>query len=113
VPLNPLAIFRVADPELITMATERTVRTVVLNVPTYSSERGLWRELDDGHFSVELVGDDVNLRGDRQGLVWLAVQLLALAGEGVPDGYHHHIDRTSGELTEDSRNLIIEYDADM
>lgn len=89
------------------------VRTVMLDVPVYSAERGLWRELDSGHVSVDLVGDDVNLCGDRQGLVWLAVQLLALAGEEVPDGYHHHIDRADGELAEGSRSLIIEYVAEL
>jgi hypothetical protein len=88
-------------------------RTVVLEVPAYSAARGLWRELGDGHVSVELLGEDVNLRGDREGLVWLATQLLALAGEDVPDGYHHHIDRSAGELAEGSRNLIVEYDAEL
>ncbi|WP_157631924.1 Imm32 family immunity protein [Catelliglobosispora koreensis] len=94
-------------------SAQRPVRMLVLEVPAYSDERGLWRELDDGHVSVDLVGEDVNLRADRSGLVWLATQLLALAGEDVPDGYHHHIDRVSGELAEGSLNLIIEYDADL
>ena len=89
------------------------VRKLSLEVPAYSDDRGLWRELDDGHVSVELVGEDVYLRGDREGLVWLATQLLALAGEHVPNGCHHHIDRAGGELAEGSRNLIVEYDADL
>jgi hypothetical protein len=93
------------------MPIEQPVRTVVLDVPAYTSERGLWRELGDGRLSVAVAGDEVTVRGDREGLLWLAVQLLALAGEGVPDGYHHHIDRETGELTAESSNLIIEYAA--
>jgi hypothetical protein len=82
-------------------------RRVTIEIPTYSRGRGLPRLWPDRYsLKVEIRGGYVNISGDSQGLRGLATQLLALAEEGVPDGYADDLDDL-GELDVGSSQLTI------
>jgi hypothetical protein len=82
-------------------------RPVTIEVPTYSSSRGLPRLWPDEYsLKVEIHGGYVNISGDPRGLRGLAAQLLALAEDEVPNGYADDLDDL-GELDAGSVQLTI------
>ena len=58
--------------------------------------------------TVELVGDEVVLRGDPAGLRDLARWCMALADPGAPDGTHVHLGPKTVPLSDRSLPLLIE-----
>jgi hypothetical protein len=83
-------------------------RDETLSVPVYENATGLPRRWPTEYaLKVELLPQAVSIRGDASGLRGLAVQLLALAGAGVPSGYHCHLDGATGELDPESIELVV------
>jgi hypothetical protein len=78
-----------------------------INIPEYSGE-GLRSEWEDG-FEIEVKsdGDSIFILANKAGLVSLAKQLLTLAQDNVPSGFHFHFDDYNS-LEEGSTELIIE-----
>jgi hypothetical protein len=82
-------------------------RVVTVKVPIYAPDRGLPRLWPDRYaLKVEMHERYVSIVGDASGLRGLAVQLLALAEDGVPAGYADDLDDL-GELDIDSIQLTI------
>lgn len=87
-----------------------STREVVVAVPVYDAVRGLNRAWPQNYrlrFDVTPHGE-VIIRGDKAGLRGLAVQLLALAEQDVPDRYHHRIDDFMLEVDRGSLPVRIE-----
>jgi hypothetical protein len=87
-----------------------STREVVVSVPVYDAVRGLSRTWPANYrlsFEVTAHGEVV-IRGDKAGLRGLAVQLLALAEQDVPDRYHHRIDDFMLEVDRGSATVRIE-----
>jgi hypothetical protein len=87
-----------------------STREVVVSVPVYDPVRGLSRTWPANYrlnFEVTAHGEVV-IRGDKAGLRGLAVQLLALAEQDVPDRYHHRIDDFMLEVDRGSATVRIE-----
>lgn len=81
---------------------------VVIDVPEYSSEKGLLYKWDEGYvIESKLAYGACVIRANRAGLVSLARHLLELAQDDVPAGYHHHFDDI-GVLEPGSVPLIVE-----
>lgn len=69
------------------------MQDVTIQVPVYRSKGGLGRPWPSSYqLQVQIHSGHVLIGGDSAGLRGLAVQLLALAGEGVPAGYHGDLD---------------------
>ncbi|MFL9684012.1 hypothetical protein [Streptomyces sp. KL110A] len=82
--------------------TERTHLTVV------SDGAGLvfaWDE--DARIEVRDLGGEVVIEANAAGLRTLAGHLSVLAGDGVPDGAHLHLEDSNG-LEEGSVSLVLE-----
>lgn len=91
--------------------SERLIETrdVTVQVPVYRATTGLPRPWPAAYrLSVAILSEAVVIKGDANGLRGLAVQLLALAGDGVPSGYHDHLDPNAGELDVESTEVILE-----
>ena len=87
-----------------------STREVVVTVPVYDAVRGLNRSWPANYrlsFDVTPHGEVV-IRGDKAGLRGLAVQLLALAQDDVPQRYHHRIDDFMLEVDRGSLPVRIE-----
>ena len=87
-----------------------STREVVVTVPVYDAVRGLTRSWPANYrlsFDVTPHGEVV-IRGDKAGLRGLAVQLLALAQDDVPQRYHHRIDDFMLEVDRGSLPVRIE-----
>jgi hypothetical protein len=83
------------------------MREVTIQVPVYRPDSGLGRPWPPSyHLNVQVHAGHVLIRGDSAGLQGLAVQLLALAGEDVPAGYHGDLDEGI-ELDSGSAGLTI------
>lgn len=81
---------------------------VEINVPDYSSERGLTYEWDDDYvIETKLERGTYVIRANTAGLVSFARALLSLADNRVPRGHHHHFDEI-GVLEPGSVPMIIE-----
>ncbi|MFC8795711.1 Imm32 family immunity protein [Streptomyces cinereoruber] len=61
----------------------------------------------DARIEVRNLGGEVVIEANAAGLRTLAGHLLVLAGEGVPDGAHLHLDDGSG-LEDGSVGLVLE-----
>lgn len=88
----------------------QSAREVVVAVPVYDPVRGLSRAWPANYrltFDVTPHGEVV-IRGDKAGLRGLATQLLALAEDDVPPGYHHRIDDFMLEVERGSLPVRIE-----
>ena len=78
------------------------------DIPDYKTQSGLVRLWEDGfEITVSTSNNLVHICANREGLVSLAKQLLALSHEGVPSGYHVHFDEYNS-LERGSSELIIE-----
>ncbi len=80
---------------------------VKLEIPKYSIETGFKSEWEFG-FEIEIksIEGAINLIANKEGLISLAKQLLTLAEDEVPRGYHLHFDENNS-LEEGSLELII------
>jgi hypothetical protein len=86
------------------------VARVQLEIPTYDRGIGLVTSWPDDYrlmVSVDEAGK-VRVLGDAAGLTGLAVQLLALAQNGVPTGAHEDLDDFLLILDEGSAPLRLE-----
>lgn len=61
----------------------------------------------DARIEVRNLGSEIVIEANAAGLRTLARHLLVLAGEGVPDGTHLHLDDGNG-LEEGSAGLVLE-----
>jgi hypothetical protein len=91
------------------MGVENNNWTIALEVPTYGPGGGLPRPWPDDYLLRVLVSDGVvTIEGDPAGLRGLAVQMLSLAGPGVPAGYAHDLDgHLPAELEPGSVPLVL------
>lgn len=62
---------------------------------------------DDARIEVRNLGGEVVIEANAAGLRTLAGHLLVLAGEGVPDGAHLHLEDSNG-LEDGSVGLVLE-----
>ncbi|WOX24592.1 Imm32 family immunity protein [Streptomyces solicathayae] len=62
---------------------------------------------DDARIEVRNLGGEVVIEANAAGLRALAGHLLVLAGEGVPDGAHLHLEDSNG-LEDGSVGLVLE-----
>jgi hypothetical protein len=78
-----------------------------INIPEYSGD-GLRSEWEDGS-EIEVKSDrgSIVILANKAGLVSLAKQLLTLAQDHVPSGFHFHFDDYNS-LVDGSTELIIE-----
>lgn len=80
---------------------------VKVNIPEYIGD-GLRSEWEEGfEIEVKIDRDTVVILANKAGLVSLAKQLLSLAQDIVPSGFHFHFDDYNS-LEEGSVELIIE-----
>jgi hypothetical protein len=78
-----------------------------VNIPEYSGS-GLRSEWEDGfEIAVKCDRENIVILANKAGLLSLAKQLLTLAQDNVPPGFHLHFD-TYNSLEEGSTELIIE-----
>lgn len=81
---------------------------VILDIPKYSSERGIEMQWESNfEIIVRNNGGEILLKANKEGLLSLAKQLLVLAQPEIPIGYHIHYDEHNS-LEEGSSDLIIE-----
>jgi hypothetical protein len=79
---------------------------ITIDIPEYTSSLASGY-IDGEHLEVFIdSGGEVGIFGNKEGLTSLAVNLLALAQENVPHGYHQHFSRDYG-LSEDSVDLVV------
>jgi hypothetical protein len=67
--------------------------------------------VDDYKLQARWLGDEVVIQGDAAGLETLARHLLALAQDGVPSGFHSHLESGIG-LETGSCGLVLEREDD-
>lgn len=81
---------------------------IKIEIPKYTKEAGFKFEWEYG-FDIETKFENgvINIAANKEGLVSLAKQLLALAQDEIPTGYHLHFDE-SNSLENGSIELIIE-----
>ena len=81
---------------------------VTLELPDHTPETGLRTEWQKG-FSITTSGvaDCFTLKANKAGLVSLALHLLTLAQDTVPNGCHLHYDE-SNSLEDESIGLVIQ-----
>jgi len=79
-----------------------------MEVPKYSSEKGITYKWEDG-FEIETVVDNgiISIIANKAGLLSLANHLLNLAQDDVQSGHHLHFDEYNS-LEEGSIELIIQ-----
>lgn len=81
---------------------------IKIDIPIYSIETGFKFDWEDGFkIKVESSNDIINIIANKEGLISLAKQLLTLAQDEVPKGYHIHLDEFNS-LEDESSELIIE-----
>lgn len=80
---------------------------VKFTIPEYSNQGIQFEWEDDFEIKVGFKDGEVLISANRAGLISLAKQMLTLAQETVPTGYHLHYDEYNS-LDVDSLGLIIE-----
>ena len=81
---------------------------VILDIPSYSATEGFKSEWEHGFkILTELQKNEIRIIANKPGLLSLAKQLVALAQEDIPDGYHIHLDEYNS-LEDGSLELIIQ-----
>jgi hypothetical protein len=79
-----------------------------IEVPEYAPEEGVRLKWDrDFTIDVRVMGNEVVVRANRDGLVSLARHLLHLSQDTVPIGTHFHLD-PDNSLEDTSCSLIVE-----
>lgn len=87
------------------MSENGSYKEILVSVPRY--ENGLGSPpTDDDVISVHIEREEVIIWANPSGLHSLALRLLSLAEENVPDGYHFHLSSLYG-LEEASNALIL------
>jgi len=80
---------------------------IKITIPEYS-DQGLKSEWEHGfEIKTEISNDEILISANKAGLISLAKQLLSLAQDDVPMGYHMHYDEYNS-LGESSVALVIE-----
>ena len=81
---------------------------IKLNIPDYSIDKGFKFEWEYGfEIDAKMKFGSVVVTANKAGLLSLAKQLLFLAQDEVPMGYHFHLDETNS-LEQGSLELIIQ-----
>lgn len=81
---------------------------IKLNIPDYSNDKGFKFEWEYGfEIDARMEFGSVVITANKAGLLSLAKQLLTLAQDEVPAGYHLHFDENNS-LEEGSLELIIQ-----
>ncbi|MBB6502633.1 hypothetical protein [Pedobacter cryoconitis] len=80
---------------------------IKLTIPEYS-DKGLQYEWENGfEIKTRINNGEIIISANKAGLISLAKQMLTLAQDSVPIGYHMHFDEYNS-LEEESVELIIE-----
>ena len=80
---------------------------IKLTIPEYPA-KGLEYEWENGfEIKTGISGGEIMISANKAGLISLAKQMLTLAQDTVPVGYHMHFDEYNS-LAEESVGLIIE-----
>ena len=80
---------------------------ITLEIPQYDSGSGFEIKWENGfEINTKVENEEIIISANKAGLVSLAKQLLSLAQENVPSGYHFHFDEYNS-LEEGSFELII------
>ena len=80
---------------------------VKLKIPKYDDEVGLQSSWVDGFIlKTDIIENQIQIHANKAGLISLAKQLLYLAQDETPIGYHYHLDDYNS-LETDSNELII------
>ena len=79
---------------------------ILLNISDQVVENGLKNDWENG-FIIKTKYDQFNVIANKEGLISLAKQLLALAQDTVPSGQHFHYDDYNS-LEDGSTELIIQ-----
>ena len=81
---------------------------ITLEIPQYNSENGFKFEWEkEFEIITKIENEEIIISANRAGLVSLAKQLLSLAQENIPSGYHIHFDEYNS-LEKGSFELVIE-----
>jgi len=81
---------------------------IKVEIPQYDKNSGLSNHWEYGfEINVKESNDGLVILANKAGLISLAIQLLTLAQEGVPQGSHFHYD-DSNSLEDGSRALVIQ-----
>ena len=79
-----------------------------IEIPDYSLNEGFKHEwCKDFQIKTSFEGNVFVIKANKEGLISLAKQLLQLAQDGVPNGYHLHYDELNC-LENGSSDLVIE-----
>lgn len=79
-----------------------------IEVPSYSNRTGFKFDWQYG-FTIDarITDNTVVIKANKEGLVSLARHLLSMSQEGIPSGYHFHLDETNS-LEDGSCEIIVE-----
>ncbi|WP_216625402.1 Imm32 family immunity protein [Paenibacillus phytorum] len=81
---------------------------IEIEIPEYTPEKGLkiyWK--DNFQIKATSLGSDFVIEANKEGLISIATQLLAMAYNNVPSGFHIHYE--DGTCLEDgSARFVIE-----
>lgn len=70
---------------------------IELDIPEYIEGNGFKTEWIKGfEIYTEVLNDSIVISANREGLITLAIQILSLAQENVPDGCHFHLTDLGG-----------------
>ncbi|MBR6777266.1 MAG: hypothetical protein IKM27_05925 [Clostridia bacterium] len=81
---------------------------ICVEIPEYDGNGidVIWE--NNSKYSVEVVGNQVVLRGNKEALVSLAKQMLYLSNNGIQHGAHVHFNSVFTGNSEEENELIIE-----
>jgi hypothetical protein len=81
---------------------------IEIEIPEYIPEKGLkifWK--DNFQIKATILGSDFVIEANKEGLISLATQLLSMAYNNIPSGFHiHYEDATC--LEDGSASFVIE-----
>lgn len=81
---------------------------ITFEIPEYKVSEGIKFHWENGfEISVEQSNNETLIRGNKAGLISIAIQLLSLAQDNVPIGTHLHYDEHNS-LEIGSKALVIE-----
>ena len=81
---------------------------IKLEIPEYDKNEGFKYSWENGfEIKIETSNNDILIIANKAGLISMARQLLTLAQDKVPDGYHFDLDEYGG-LEDGSKALIIQ-----
>ncbi len=81
---------------------------IEIDLPDYNEENGIQMVWERGFIiDAQSNNESVVIRANKEGLISLAKQLLIIAQDQIPKGYHFHYDE-SNSLENGSCEIIIE-----